>query len=74
MGASVLGRGEARRVGSKSATDKLGLHFDCIGVIPGGFEVQGLGKGPPGVLTGGAAEKSVVCGCGRVLGTACGAR
>ena len=44
------------------------------GVIPGGLEVQGLEKGPPGVLTGGVAEKSVVCGCGRVLGTACGAR
>ena len=29
-----------------------------------------ISEGPPGVLTGGAAEKGVVCGCGRVLGTA----
>ena len=24
----------------------------CNGVISGGLEIQGLGKGPPGVLTG----------------------
>ena len=60
MGAIVLRGGKARREG---ALDECGKHLDCGGVIPGGLEVQGLGKGPPGVLTCGAAEqdrKSVV--------------
>ena len=60
--AVVLRGGETRRIGSKSAADKFGEHFSCSGVIPGGLEIQGLGKGPPGVLAGGAAEKSVL-GC-----------
>ena len=61
-GAVVLRGGETRRIGSQSAADKFGEHFSCSGVIPGGLETQGLGKGPPGVLAGGAAEKSVL-GC-----------
>ena len=55
-GAVVLRGGKSRRIGSEGAADKLGEHFSCSGVIPGGLEVQGLEKGPPGVLTGGAAE------------------
>ena len=55
-GAIDLGVGESRRVGSKGAADELSEHFSCSGVIPGGLEVQGPGKGPPGILTGGAAE------------------
>ena len=43
--------GETRRIGSEGAADKLGEYFSC-GVIPGVLEVQGLGKGPPGKLTG----------------------
>ena len=63
MGVGVplsLGGGETRRIGSKSAVDEFGENFNCSGVIPGGLEVQGLGKGPPGVLAGRAAEKSVL--------------
>ena len=55
-GAINLGVSESRRVGSKRAANELSEHFSCSGVIPGGLEVQGLGKGPPGILTGGAAE------------------
>ena len=33
-----------------------GEHFSWSGIILGGLEVQGLGKGPPGILTGGAAK------------------
>ena len=54
--------GESRRVGSEGAANELGEHFDCSGVIPGGLEAQGLGKGPPGILTGRAAEYSVFGG------------
>ena len=32
--------------------DELGGHCGCNSVIPGGFEVQGLGKGPPGGRAG----------------------
>ena len=45
MGAIVLRGGKARRVGSEGALDECGKHLDCGGVIPGGLEVQGLGKG-----------------------------
>ena len=31
---------------------ELSKHFGCSGVVPGGLEVQGLGEGLPGVLTG----------------------
>ena len=61
-GAYDLKRGEARRVGSEGALDECGEHFDCNGVIPGGLEVQGLGKGPSSILTGGAAEHGVFSG------------
>ena len=44
-GTSVLG-GETRRVGSEGAVDELGEHCGCSSVIPRGFEIQGLGKGP----------------------------
>ena len=54
--AVVLGGGETRRIGSEGAANKLGKRFNCSGVIPGGFEVQGLGKVPSGILMGGAAE------------------
>ena len=51
------GGGGTRRIGSEGAADKLGGHFGCTGgVISGGLEVQGLGKRPPGVLTGRATE------------------
>ena len=52
--------GEAGGISSEGATDELGKHFGCGGVIPGGLEVQGLGKGPPGILTGGAAEEGML--------------
>ena len=42
----------SRRIGSKGATDELGAHFSCSGVIPSELEVQSLVKGPPGILTG----------------------
>ena len=51
MGAIVLKGGKARRVGSEGALDECSKHLNCSGGIPGGLEVQGLGKGPPGVLT-----------------------
>ena len=59
MGAIVSRGGGAWRIGSEGAANELGKHFSCSGVIPGGLEVQGLGKGPPGILTGRAAEKGV---------------
>ena len=49
-----------RGVGSEGALDKCSEHFSCCGVVPGGLEVQGLGEGPPGMLTGGAADQSVL--------------
>ena len=36
-------------------------------VIPGGLEIQGLGKGPPGVLTCGAAKQGVFSGLDLLL-------
>lgn len=48
-----MGGGEARRIGSGGATGELSKHFGCGGVTPSGLEVQGFGKGPAGVLTGG---------------------
>ena len=62
MGTIVLRGGKARRVGSEGALDECGKHRNCGGVIPGGLEVQGLGEGPPGVLTCGAAEQGVFGG------------
>ena len=59
MSAIIFRGGETRRIGSKGAANELGEHFSCSGVIPGGLEVQGLGEGPPGILTGRAAEKGV---------------
>ena len=59
-GAIVPGGGESRRIGSEGAAYEVGGHFGCSGVILGRLEVQGLGKGPPGVLTGGAVEWSVL--------------
>ena len=56
-GAVVLRGGKSRRIGSEGAADRLGEHFSCSGVIQGGLAVQGLGKGHPGVLTGGEAEE-----------------
>ena len=47
---------EARRAGSEGAVDELGEHCGCNSVISGGFEVQGLGKGPAGELTGSEAQ------------------
>ena len=41
--------------GNEGAAGELGEHFNCSGVVTGGPEVQGLGKGPPGILTGGVA-------------------
>ena len=61
-GAVVRREGETRRIGSEGAADKLGERFSCSGVIPGRPEVQGLGKGPSGILTGVAAEYSVLVG------------
>lgn len=58
-GASVFGGCEARRVISEGAADELNENCGCSGVMPGGLEVQGLGKGPSGVLTGG--HRSNVC-------------
>ena len=62
MGAIVLRGGKARREGSEGALDECSKHLNCSGVIPGGLEVQGLGKGPPGVLTCGAAEQGAFSG------------
>ena len=45
--------------GCEGALDECSKHLDCSGVIPGGLEVHVLGKGPPGVLTCGAAEQGV---------------
>ena len=59
MGAIFSRGGETRRIGSEGAANELGKHFSCGGVIPGRLEVQGLGKGPPGILTGRASEKGV---------------
>ena len=50
------------------ATDECSENFNCCGVIPGGLEVQGLGEGPPGTLTGGAAEQSMLDTQSRLLG------
>ena len=61
-GAYDLRRSKARRVGNEGALDEWGEHFNCSGVIPGGLEAQGLGKGPSSMLTGGAAEHGVFCG------------
>ena len=61
-GAYDLREGKARRVGGKGALDECGEHFGCSGVIPGGLEVQSLGKGLSSILTGGAAEKSMFSG------------
>ena len=44
-------------LGSEGAIDECGEHFSCCGVVSGGLEVQGLGKGPPGVLTCEVAER-----------------
>ena len=65
--AYILRGGEARGVGSEGALDECGKHLNCGGVIPGGLEVQGLGKGPPGVLTCGAAEQGVFSGLDLLL-------
>ena len=67
MGAVVLRGGKARRVGSEGALDECSKHLSCSGVIPGGLEVQGLGKGPPSVLTCGAAEQGVFSGLDLLL-------
>lgn len=37
-------------------------HFRCCDVILGRLEIQGLGKGPLGILTGRAVERSIVGG------------
>ena len=58
----LFSRGESRRVGREGAADKLGEQFDCGGVKPGRHEVQGLGKGPPSILAGRTAEKSMLSG------------
>ena len=62
MGAIVLRGGKAWRVGIEGALDEYSKHLNCSGVMPGGLEVQGLGKGPPGGLTCGAAEQGVFSG------------
>ena len=49
-------------IGSESATDELSKHFGYSGVIAGGPEVQGLGKGPSNILAGRAAEYSMCSG------------
>ena len=36
---------ESRRIGNEDAADGIGERFSCSGVMPGGLEVQGLGKG-----------------------------
>ena len=59
--------GEFWKVGSESGADELGEQFGYSGVIPGGLEVQGLGKGPSGILTGRAAEYSVFGGLDSLL-------
>ena len=60
--------GEARRVGSEGALDECSKRLNCGGgVIPGGLEVQGLGEGPPGVLTFGTAEQGVFSGLDLLL-------
>ena len=61
-GTYVPGGSEARRLGSEGALDERGEHFGRSGVIPGGLEVQGLGEGPSSILTGGAAEYSMLSG------------
>ena len=48
---------ESRGVGSEGAADKCSGHLDCSEAIPGGLEVQSLGKGLPGLLTGWAAGR-----------------
>ena len=40
-------------ISSEGAVDE---HLSCSGVILGGLEVQGHGKGPPVILTGRTAE------------------
>ena len=42
--------------------NECGEHFGCSGIIPGGPEVQSLGKGLSSILTGGTAEKSMPSG------------
>ena len=54
--------GKAQRVGSEGALDECGEHFGCSGIIPSGLEAQSLGKGLSSILTGGAAEKSMLSG------------
>ena len=55
--AAVLGgRGGSRRIGSVGVADELNEHFSCSGVMSGGIEAQGLGKGHLGVLKSRAAE------------------
>ena len=66
-GAYILRGGEARGIGSEGALDECSKHLNCSDVIPGGLEVQGLGKGPPGVLTCGAAEQGVFSGLDLLL-------
>ena len=61
-GAYDLRGGKARRAGGKGVLDECGEHSGCSGVIPGGLEVQSLGKGLSGMLTGGVAEKSMLSG------------
>ena len=61
-GAYNLRRSAAQRIGSEGALDECGEHFDCSGVIPGGIEVQGLGKGSSSILAGGAADYGVSSG------------
>ena len=46
IGVPLSSGGETRRVGSEGAVDELGEHCSCSSVIPRGFEIQGLGKGP----------------------------
>ena len=66
--AYILRGGEAGRVGSEGALGECSKHLNYGGVIPGGLiEVQGLGKGPPGVLTRGAAEQGVLSGLDLLL-------
>ena len=55
-GAIVHREGETQTIGSEGAADRFGEHFSCSSVIPGGPEVQGLGKEPPGILTGRAVK------------------
>ena len=62
VGVPLPSGGETRRVGSEGATDKLSEQLDCSAVKPGRPEVQGLRKGPSGVLASRGAEKSMLSG------------